>query len=158
MIIAIDFDGTCVTHDFPKIGKDIGAVSVLKELVANGHSLILYTVRSDDDRDIEKMKLAYKDNPEILPVNGTYLKDAVNWFVQNEIPLMGANINHQQKLWSTSPKVYAHLYIDDGALGAPLLYPHTHQQKPSHSRPYIDWETVRYMLILKGFIQEKRNG
>ena len=26
MIIAIDFDGTCVTHEYPKIGKDIGAV------------------------------------------------------------------------------------------------------------------------------------
>lgn len=29
-IIGIDFDGTVVTHDFPKIGKDIGAVPVLK--------------------------------------------------------------------------------------------------------------------------------
>ena len=26
MIIAVDFDGTCVTHDFPRIGKDIGAI------------------------------------------------------------------------------------------------------------------------------------
>ncbi len=25
MIIAIDFDGTCVTHMYPKIGRDIGA-------------------------------------------------------------------------------------------------------------------------------------
>jgi hypothetical protein len=33
MIIAVDFDGTCVTHDFPHVGKDIGAVPVLKELV-----------------------------------------------------------------------------------------------------------------------------
>jgi hypothetical protein len=22
MIIAVDFDGTCVTHEFPKVGKD----------------------------------------------------------------------------------------------------------------------------------------
>lgn len=33
MVIAVDFDGTCVTHEFPKVGKDIGAVPVLKELV-----------------------------------------------------------------------------------------------------------------------------
>lgn len=33
MIIAVDFDGTCVTHEFPRVGKDIGAVPVLKELV-----------------------------------------------------------------------------------------------------------------------------
>lgn len=48
-IIGIDFDGTVVTHDFPKIGKDIGAVPVLKKLVENGHKLILFTMRSDID-------------------------------------------------------------------------------------------------------------
>jgi len=45
MIIAIDFDGTCVTHAYPKIGKDIGAVPVLKQLVQYGHQLILWTMR-----------------------------------------------------------------------------------------------------------------
>lgn len=29
MIIAVDFDGTCVTHEFPKVGKDIGAVTLI---------------------------------------------------------------------------------------------------------------------------------
>ena len=33
MEICVDFDGTCVTHEFPKVGKDIGAVPVLKKLV-----------------------------------------------------------------------------------------------------------------------------
>lgn len=47
MIIGIDFDGTVVTHDFPKIGKDIGAVPILRKLVENGHKLILHTMRSD---------------------------------------------------------------------------------------------------------------
>lgn len=32
MDIVIDFDGTCVTHEFPLVGKDIGAVPVLKKL------------------------------------------------------------------------------------------------------------------------------
>lgn len=31
MIIAVDFDGTCVTHEFPYVGKEIGAAEVLKE-------------------------------------------------------------------------------------------------------------------------------
>jgi hypothetical protein len=30
VIIAVDFDGTCVTHEYPKVGRDIGAVPVLK--------------------------------------------------------------------------------------------------------------------------------
>ena len=33
-IIAIDFDGTVVTHAYPHMGMDAGAVPVLKELVA----------------------------------------------------------------------------------------------------------------------------
>jgi hypothetical protein len=35
-----------MTHDYPKIGKDIGAVLVLKELIDNKHQLILFTMRS----------------------------------------------------------------------------------------------------------------
>ncbi len=45
-IIAIDFDGTVVTHAYPHMGMDAGAVPVLKELVANDCKLILYTMRS----------------------------------------------------------------------------------------------------------------
>lgn len=63
MIIAVDFDGTCVTHDFPSVGKDIGAVPVLKTLVAKGHKLILFTMR--DNRVIG---------------NTTSLNEAVKWF------------------------------------------------------------------------------
>ena len=33
MVIAIDFDGTCVTNEYPNVGKDIGAVPVLKRIV-----------------------------------------------------------------------------------------------------------------------------
>jgi hypothetical protein len=33
MDICIDFDGTCVTHEFPNIGKDIGAIPVLKRKI-----------------------------------------------------------------------------------------------------------------------------
>ena len=47
MTINIDFDGTCVTHEFPSVGKSIGAEKVLKRLVDNGHQLILFTMRSD---------------------------------------------------------------------------------------------------------------
>lgn len=49
MIIAVDFDGTCVKHRYPMVGEDVdGAVSVLKELVRKGHKIILYTMRSGD--------------------------------------------------------------------------------------------------------------
>ena len=44
--ILLDFDGTCVQHEYPYVGDDIGAQQVLHDLVKNGHQLILFTMRS----------------------------------------------------------------------------------------------------------------
>jgi hypothetical protein len=118
MIIAIDFDGTCVTHDYPKVGEDIGAVPVLKELVKQGHHLILYTMRSGEE-----------------------LRDAVEWFENNTIPLYSIQTNPTQKEWTTSPKCYAQLYIDDATLGIPLI-----EDKNVSNRPYVDWRETRWLL------------
>lgn len=137
MEIAIDFDGTVVKHEYPKVGANIGAQKILSELVVNGHSLILFTMRS-----------------------GKELQDAVNWFTRNGIPLYGIQANPTQRDWTTSPKAYAQLYIDDAALGCPLK-----QDWESHpdgyyagepvpdGRPYVDWEIVRTMLKSKGIIK-----
>lgn len=43
-LIAVDFDGTVVTHAYPEIGDDAGAVAVLKELTDNGCRLILLSL------------------------------------------------------------------------------------------------------------------
>ena len=49
MIIAIDFDGTIVEHEYPKIGKPIPfAIETLLHLQKDGHILILWTVRDSD--------------------------------------------------------------------------------------------------------------
>ena len=49
MIIAVDFDGTIVEHNYPKIGKEIPfAIATLKKLQAEHHLLILWTVREGD--------------------------------------------------------------------------------------------------------------
>ena len=135
MEIAIDFDGTCVTHEFPRIGKDIGAVPVLKELVKNDHKLILFTMRSDRITNNQS-----NNNPEIKDTFGYFLTDAVNWFGENDIPLYGIQTNPRQG-WTTSPKAYAHLYIDDAALGCPLIF-----DTSISDRPFVDWEKVREML------------
>lgn len=46
MTIAVDFDGTIVTHDYPQIGKELPlAIITLKKLQEDGHKLILWTVR-----------------------------------------------------------------------------------------------------------------
>ena len=126
MILGIDFDGTCVTHEFPEIGRSIGAERVLKRLVDAGHKLILFTVRDAE-----------------------YLQHSVEWFKAKEIELFGINENPQQKSWSQSPKPFAHLYIDDMALGAPLVIPENGE------RPYIDWTIVEVILTRAGILHEQ---
>jgi len=139
MIIAIDADGTCWTHDFPNMGTDIGAAPVLKKLVKNGHQLILHTMRSD--REIAG---GVKDD-KIADVTGLFLTDALNWFKENDIPLYDVNNNPTQHTWTTSRKIYAHMYVDDAALGIPLIY-------GKHERPYVDWEGVELLLTQRGLI------
>lgn len=131
MDIIVDFDGTCTTHDFPRIGKNIGAVPVLKKLVEKGHKLIIFTMRSDDDKDKTK----------------NYLTQAVKWFEENEIPLYGIQKNPTQIAWTTSPKAYGQMYIDDAALGCPLIF-----NTEYHSRPYVDWVEVEILLVEKGIL------
>ena len=124
MIIAIDFDGTCVTHEYPNVGKDINAIPVLKNIVNKGHKIILYTMR-----------------------HGKELQDAVEWFVNNNISLYGINENPTQKAWTKSPKIYAHIYIDDAALGCPLVF-----NEEYSDRPYVNWEAVQKLLVAKNIL------
>ena len=118
MVIAIDFDGTCVTHEYPNEGNDIGAVPVLKKLVEKGHELILFTMRS-----------------------GMGLDDAIQWFLRNDIRLYGIQYNPTQSMWTASNKAYAQLYIDDAALGCPLKADLT-----ISNRPFVDWSEVEKLL------------
>lgn len=134
MYIGIDFDGTCVTHDFPKVGKDIGAVPILKKLIENGHQLILFTMRSDK-------KEVLTDHYEIHSKAQPYLTEAVNWFKENGIELYGIQTNPIQHTWTESPKAYCHLYIDDAALGCPLT-----MNNNLSNRPFVDWNKVQNLL------------
>lgn len=117
LIIAVDFDGTIVKHAYPAIGDDIGAFPILHILQKLGTKLILNTMRSD-----------------------TTLEDAVFFCKQNGIEFYGVNENPTQKQWTNSPKVYAHMYIDDAALGTPL------KLDEGEDRSYVDWEIIARML------------
>ena len=146
-IFAIDFDGTCVTHEFPYVGKDIGAEPVLKELIENGHKLILYTMRSNKNN-------VFSIDNSIHAVSGNYLSQAVMWFKERNIPLHGIQINPSQTSWTSSPKCYADIYIDDCALGIPLIYGDFDGfgNGKFFNRPYVDWKEVRNKLVLMGLL------
>ena len=128
MEILVDFDGTCTTHAFPRIGEEIGAPEVLRDLVLAGHRLILFTMRSDTK-------------------NGKYLTQAIKWFEENDIPLYGIQENPTQKAWTSSPKAYGQLIIDDICLGIPLK-----REPELSSRAFVDWKKCRTLMEEMGIL------
>lgn len=72
MIIAVDFDGTIVEHRYPAIGKERPfATETLKKLAADGHRLILWTVREGRLLD-EAVEFCRERGVEFYAVNRDY--------------------------------------------------------------------------------------
>ena len=89
----------------------------------------------------------------MVPTTNDCLQDAIDWFKKYDIPLFGVNDNPSQHSWTDSPKVYAHMYIDDAALGIPLIKVDTiHLYDSSAVRPYVDWVRVSEMLYESGIL------
>lgn len=135
--VVLDFDGTVVKHRYPIIGEDIGAVPILRKLIQNGHKILLNTMRSHNSEG--------KDT----------LQPAIDWFTANEIPLYGVNENPCQQGWTTSPKVYGNIYIDDASLGAPLKKDDSPHPILGAAPPYIDWKIASIYLFYQGFLTEQ---
>lgn len=97
-IIAVDFDGTIVKHDFPDIGKlKPGAKEALQNLHSKGIKIIIWTCR-----------------------DGEYLEEMERFLKAEGIPFDAVNENLPSLGFKTSQKIYADLYIDDRSLlGAP---------------------------------------
>lgn len=131
MIIAVDFDGTLCEHNFPFIGPDIGAFEWLHKFQSAGAKLILWTMRSDNQD------------------SGDVLWEAIEHCKEQGIEFWGINTNPEQLSWTTSPKCYANLTIDDNNFGIPLVYP------KDGRRPYVDWDIVGPVVMEK--INGKRN-
>lgn len=94
MIIAVDFDGTLCTEEYPKIGKpiehNIYLVQILKKL---GHILILYTCRADK-----------------------YLDAAIKWCAEHGLVFDYINENAsetREKYKLDCRKISADIYLDD---------------------------------------------
>ena len=119
MKIAVDFDGTIAEHVFPKIGQPVPeAFQWLKRWREAGCTLILWTMRSDGQE------------------YGNVLTQAVQFCRENGIEFDGVNEGVGDREWTTSPKAYANIYVDDAAFGCPLV--------PGRfgDRPMVDWSIV----------------
>ncbi len=95
--IAVDFDGTIVEHDYPRIGKEmLFAFDTLKALQRKGHKLILWTFRTGDS-----------------------LREAVEYCRNNGLEFYAVNRNYPEEKPSDnmSRKIQADIFIDDRNLG-----------------------------------------
>ena len=98
LTIAVDFDGTIVTHEYPKIGKEIPfAIDTLKRLQKYPDILlIMWTVRE-----------------------GAQLDEAVEYCRERGLEFYAVNKNYpeESKEYPEPRKLKADLFIDDRNLG-----------------------------------------
>ena len=96
-ILAIDFDGTIVTHEFPKIGTPIPhAKEVINRLFDEQYYIIIWSCRGSFN-----------------------LIEAYIYLKENGIKFHKFNENAPIDLtgFHPHPKIYANIYIDDANLG-----------------------------------------
>ena len=98
MRLSIDFDGTIVEVDYPRIGKlKPNVVKIINKLYEEGHSIIINTCRA-----------------------GIYEGDCYKFLQDNNIPYHYINSNLPEdieKFGQDCRKISADLYIDDKNLG-----------------------------------------
>lgn len=99
IVLGLDIDSTVVTHAYPDMGEDIGAVPWLKMIL-------------DMYPDVRIMLCTMRD--------GEDLELAKTWLEERGVPVWAMNHNPTQARWTTSPKPHAHYYVDDRAVGVPL--------------------------------------
>lgn len=120
--IAVDFDGTIVDHEYPKIGREkLFAFRTLKELEKKGARLILWTFRT-----------------------GKELDEAVEYCKQNGIEFYAVNRNYPEEIFdeNISRKIDADIFIDDKNLGGfpgwsevwQQMFPYELQEKMAEKR------------------------
>lgn len=100
MTIAVDFDGTIVEHRYPEIGEEVPfATDTLKQLIADRHKLILWSVRE-----------------------GKLLDEAVEWCRQRGVEFWAVNRDYPEENGAGSNnhfsrKIKADIFIDDRNIG-----------------------------------------
>ncbi|MDD5779839.1 MAG: hypothetical protein PUD40_02130 [Bacteroidales bacterium] len=98
MTIAVDFDGTIVEDRYPEIGRERPfAVATLKQLIQDGHRLLLWSVRE-----------------------GSRLEAAVKWCEERGVRFFAVNRDYDDDELTEmrhSRKLKADIFIDDRNVG-----------------------------------------
>ncbi|MDY6206389.1 MAG: hypothetical protein SPI30_06560 [Prevotella sp.] len=119
MVIAVDFDGTIVEHQYPEIGKEIPfATDTIRMLIADRHKVILWSVRE-----------------------GKLLDEAVKWCKERGIEFYAINKDYPEETQEGnshySRKIKADIFIDDRNVGGlpdwGIIYQMISENKTYHS-------------------------
>lgn len=99
MTIAVDFDGTIVSHAYPRIGEELPfAIDTLKMLQRDGHQLILWSCR-----------------------RGELLDEAMEWCKERGLEFYASNKDYPEETPDNNPeysrKLKVDLFIDDRGVG-----------------------------------------
>ncbi len=129
MLIAVDFDGTIVEHEYPQIGEERPfATEVLKMLIAERHKVVLWTMRE-----------------------GQLLDDAVKWCAERGVEFYAVNSEYPAQFLEAKPdhlscKLNADVFIDDRNVGGLPDWGTIYRIIKEHKR-YSDIMRERLMLI-----------
>lgn len=115
LTIAVDFDGTIVEDEYPRIGRPIiFAFETLKKLQNEGHRLILWTYRK-----------------------GRALEEAVKFCEGKGIVFYAVNKSFPEEEFdsSYSRKIHADIFIDDRNIGGLKSWGEIYQQLIGEASP-----------------------
>lgn len=129
MIIAVDFDGTIVENDFPRIGKfKKGAKETLQKLYDEGHFIIVWTCRTGKAQNAAEHYLK-RHNVKFHTINK---QD------QETLRLYGRDTR----------KIHADKYIDDKHIGFKVDWKEIYKEIQKANGTYIPyWKQLIYWFI-----------
>lgn len=128
MTIYLDFDGTCVEHVSPDIGRcNFGCIEVIAKLQRSGHVVVLNTMRCEFGDDSLEKALAWFDQAWMFVIEKRDPDFELN-------PILPTTSKIQPPAWDLDQYVKDQvIFIDDQSRGVPL--------KPAVMVPglMVDW-------------------
>lgn len=128
MLIYLDFDGTCVVHAYPNIGKyNPGCLEVIKKLQDAGHDIILNTMRSEFNNGSLEQALNWFDNAWFFTKNDDF----------NLKPIKSTDKKYHPCPWNWETFFSNNIVmIDDISLGIPLI------KSSMNNSMMVDWSKI----------------
>lgn len=130
MIIYLDFDGTCVEHSYPMMGRyNAGCIEVLVKLQQAGHKIILNTYRVDISQESLEQALKWFTNFWMFVPEGIELQPITEFTPSKIEPAPWMEIYNDS------------IFIDDIAANIPLI------EARMESNWMVNWKLIEKDLI-----------